>query len=501
MRLIVIGNSTRAQIVLNSQYVSGYHAELIQLDNGDMFIVDKNSTNGTFVNGQKIEPEKEVSITRGTNITFADVPLDWNRVPELVVDSNAKALIGIGTHVRNKIRLSGNRVSRFHATIKQTRDGKWYICDHSTNGTTVNGSRISKDQWVLLKRGDTIKCAGYEVENPVPSSGAGKVIGITAAVLAGIAAIVAIVIGLGRFSKSDAKLYDTYKSAVAFIKVGYHYHLSCPTMEQLEPAKWRQLEAFLGDTDFTISYDSQGVSYPVPFNNYNKAVQDKPQPITASATGFFISKDGHMATNLHVAKPWLYGADKYNVDVMQLLIKNLLNRAGPGYAEYQNDLKVEGVMDFIKVIPNAYYNIEKNAIPAVEYTSSSSEDIDISIIKLQYEESLPGGCTYVDLNKIAEVKNGVHIFTLGYPMGEYLQEENEKIEAASSGGDVLKVEKDSFIHNATTTGGASGSPIFDEYGALVGIHHAYHAQESEYRCAIKASYIKRLLEQEANKQI
>ena len=47
MKLTVFGRDPQqADVVLSSTFVSGYHAELIQLDNGDMYLVDK-SSNGT----------------------------------------------------------------------------------------------------------------------------------------------------------------------------------------------------------------------------------------------------------------------------------------------------------------------------------------------------------------------------------------------------------------------------------------------------------------------
>lgn len=491
MRLLVIGTGPRAQISVNSQYASGYHAELIQLDNGDMFIVDKNSTNGTFVNGQKIEPDKEVAITRGAKVQIADAFLDWGRVPELVVDRNAKALIGIGTHYRNKIRLSGDRASRFHATIKETKDGKWFICDHSTNGTSVNGSRLPKDSWKPLKRGDEIKCAGQVVENPIPSSGVGKVIGIVAAAIAAVAAVVALIFFLPH-NYTDKQLYDKYESSMVFIKLGFHYHISCPKMEQIEPGKYKNLMNYLGDSDFTIDEDGD----LIPFNNYDRSEQDKPQPIIGSATGFFITKDGKIATNLHVAKPWLYGEEKFSLEAIEVIVGRLMMDVGAGYAEYQKDLKVEGVMDFLEVIPNGRYNVEKNAIPCVTVAASSNEDIDISIIKLQQESGrLPKGCTYVNIDNCPDVKNGQHIFTLGYPLGERMQEKDEILQAASTGGDVMKVDNRSFTHNATTKGGASGSPVFNKKGQLVGIHHAHRGDAEEYRLAVKAHFIKQILEQ------
>ena len=153
MRLTVIGrNPQDANIVLNSQYISNYHAEIIQLDNGDIFLVDK-STNGTYLNGTKLTPGKEVAIRRGDSILFADVPLDWSLIDEIRIPKDVKQIMSIGSHYMNTINVQGPNVSRFHATIRKMADGKWYICDHSKNGTTVNGIRIQKDRYVLLKKG------------------------------------------------------------------------------------------------------------------------------------------------------------------------------------------------------------------------------------------------------------------------------------------------------------------------------------------------------------
>ena len=146
MRLIVVGRDPQqATLVVNSQYISNYHAEIILLDNGDMFLVDK-STNGTFLNGVKLTPGKEVAIKRGDNVMFADVPLDWNQIDPVRVPRDVKAIMGIGSHYMNSINVQGPKVSRFHATIRQMSDNKWYICDHSKNGTTVNNVRLQKDR-------------------------------------------------------------------------------------------------------------------------------------------------------------------------------------------------------------------------------------------------------------------------------------------------------------------------------------------------------------------
>ena len=73
-------------------------------------------------------------------------------------------------------------------------DGKWYICDHSSNGTSVNGVTIPKNQDFPITKRDEIKCAGETVLNPI-SGGRGnrKPIG---AILAGISVAAVIAIGV-----------------------------------------------------------------------------------------------------------------------------------------------------------------------------------------------------------------------------------------------------------------------------------------------------------------
>lgn len=63
---------TKVDYAINSRSVSRFHAKIEQ-ENEQFFLSDMNSTNGTFVNEKRLEPNEKVEITLGDFISFADV--------------------------------------------------------------------------------------------------------------------------------------------------------------------------------------------------------------------------------------------------------------------------------------------------------------------------------------------------------------------------------------------------------------------------------------------
>jgi pSer/pThr/pTyr-binding forkhead associated (FHA) protein len=55
--------------ITDDQFISGMHAELVWR-NGQTFVVDKDSTNGTFVNDHKLPPGSELGIASGDRVKF-----------------------------------------------------------------------------------------------------------------------------------------------------------------------------------------------------------------------------------------------------------------------------------------------------------------------------------------------------------------------------------------------------------------------------------------------
>lgn len=475
MKLYVIGTSPQSNIQLRSQYGSSYHAELLLLDNGDMLLTDRGSKNGTYVNGKKITPDKDVNVRRGDEVVFADERLDWNRIPANTVDmTKVKEIRSIGSHHLNRILLQGEHVSRFHATMKRMADGKWYIQDHSKNGTSINGNRIPKDQDVRIKRGDKISCAGHMVPNPMPPGPNWGIIG-------GVAAAVAIIVALAIWIPDIINKKD-YTKAVVWLGGSYHF------------------EILVGD----------------------KVVETVPGG-TIQGTGFFISEDGKLVTNLHIAKNWVVRQEYMNY------LKTTYIQDNTHYASIMADIyddkgtlaeqvaynslvQVRGVLDEMLVVPSGKVLAEQNAYTANIVAASDNIHVDLAVMQLDIE-SLPPGAEYINLNATstsdADVKVGEKLVVIGFPAGLEMQTADPsntknnrvKLEAYRTEGICTRSGSDiNFEHNAMTEGGSSGSPIFDSRGKLIGVNsaHILITDDNNYNVGIDAFLINELLKKSIN---
>lgn len=502
MKLIIIGSSSAAHMQLGSAYVSGYHAELLLLDNGDILLTDKGSKNGTFLNDMRLTPNKEVAVKRGDNIRLADTRLDWNAVPSMLLPDPAKVkgVYGIGTNFRNKYQLQGEKISRFHATLKEMRNGKWYIQDHSKNGTAVNGKPLTPDQDFPLKRGDVITCAGSPVANPIAAPVINwRMIGL----IASIAILVCFSLyGLKRYlgrgkgerpvagklaPMTDTQIYHKYNNSTALL-VGYFYY-----------------KVTAGNLDLEKIGLPGKVSYNPNVEGGLVKVESTDQMIGYTGTGFFVSPDGKIVTNLHMTRPWLYGqhaqiASKIS-DQYKMTLEQYADVVGSELRAFTSQVKVEGILNSIGLIPNGKYFSDANFIRCRELAASTNQEVDVAILQTETMKLAEGTTSYINLDSAVvednQIEVGTHVYTLGFPFGISLQdmESSKGIQLLGNGGSITqKPTQYSFGFNAPSYHGASGSPIFNEYGQLIGVLNAGVDASQGFNFAIKAKYVKELLD-------
>ena len=75
MRVITIGSSPNNNIVINDKTVSRNHCQIIQDNYGNFRLIDKNSTNGTYVNG--VFRQGEVHLNQSDIIQIGNTTLPW----------------------------------------------------------------------------------------------------------------------------------------------------------------------------------------------------------------------------------------------------------------------------------------------------------------------------------------------------------------------------------------------------------------------------------------
>ena len=465
-----------------------------------MFLFDK-STNGTFVNGTKIPKTQDFPVYRGNVVSFANkANLNWSMVPEIPSAENTLKIMSIGKNPDNDIQLSTqDRISRHHALIRLTKDNDYYLYDMSTNGTLVNNLRIPSRSWYKVKYGDKITFGGTDTLDwaslPAGESKSGGNKKGMRYLLMAAAAIVIIAAGLFLYTKVfKSDVYNQYGNTVCMVVNRFVY-----TLDYGE----------LGKYDITIKNGSL-VSYD----------PSKTAPVDITGTGFFISNDGKLITNRHVAYPWtIVKEDTIIYNGLLRLANNFASIVIRKYQEAnQQATSIEQVVANNKAIQawanapvtisghsvevsillnNTHFNNTKDLISCQVLRASDDPKVDISMLQTNSKSLPPQVKNLVDINNVVtdeELKPGRKIFILSFPLGVGLAKTSQGIKANFQNGQVTRdADGFAFGHNVSETHGASGAPVFDEEGRLAGVHYSGITSVQGFNFAITASQVKKVV--------
>ena len=213
--------------------------------------------------------------------------------------------------------------------------------------------------------------------------------------------------------------------------------------------KWKQ------DMDYTISFvngaliaidsDKEQETYIKMFPDAQTIVQNS----KSSGTGFFLSKDGYIITNNHVI-------------------------------ENARTIKVSGINE----------DYHKSYVARVEITDKQN---DLAILKITDTSFKP--LTNIPYTfKYSTSSVGEDCFVLGYPLISTMGTDIKLTNGIISSKTGFEGNIAEYQMSAPVQPGNSGGPLFDKNGNVIGVVCAKHREAENAGYAIKASYIRNLVE-------
>jgi len=162
VKFICIGKAEDNDYVVNDPHVSRYHAIAVAVDQG-FLLCDLFSTNKVYVNKQAIASAEVMGadqVTLGQYFT-----LDVQQVARLLASHHRNLcdhiqVLGVGNASDNEIVVDDPHVSRYHAVICKFEEGETYIFDRGSSNKVYVNSEVRER--AKVKENDQITLGRYQ---------------------------------------------------------------------------------------------------------------------------------------------------------------------------------------------------------------------------------------------------------------------------------------------------------------------------------------------------
>lgn len=175
---ITVGRDNGCDIVINDSEVSKKHLR-ITLIGTLVEIEDLDSSNGTYLDGKKLDAHKKVMLQKnerliiasennvysikGSQVQKATPSIELRPEDSLLPTITIKGKMTLGRSSESNVIIDNSEVSRIHLEIKLD-NGKVVIKDlGSANGTYINGKEIKKGESAYLQKGDQLVIGSEDV--------------------------------------------------------------------------------------------------------------------------------------------------------------------------------------------------------------------------------------------------------------------------------------------------------------------------------------------------
>lgn len=396
----------------------------------------------------------------------------------------------IGRNPQADIILTSNLCSRDHAKLTVSETSKIVLQDFSSNGTTVNGKKIT-NQTTEVKQGDEILFAGIEkldwnildvpkaapLPPPLPNFIQRNGLKI------GVSAVVFIILLFGGFglktnwnelfpgdTLTATDIYNRYQKSVVLVEVTYFIHV----------------KTVAGNMYF--GFDENGKI------TANKK-QSELKPFSSQGTAFFTDNKGTLATNKHVVLPWKNETiSNYFFRNVEPTIKRILREKG--WTDTKIDIEAEGQRYYI--YPNGSRYSSVNRIECELQNVSQNEDIDLATLRTK-TNALPQNSTFIASSETEvneqKIEVGSPAFVVSFPYGDELaKNESDEINCTVTAGSFTQTPAKNYVqYSAQVASGSSGSPVFNQYGKLVAVTYKGSTTGQSFNRGILGKYLKKIL--------
>ena len=383
-----------------------------------------------------------------------------------------------------------NSVSSNHAVLERINN-KFFITDKSSNGTFVNGTKIPADIRFPVSRKDSILLAQHAFDwslilgDKKPPIITAKSRNIVIGIVLGLVLIFSVyklIPSFGSFGSLDAtELYEKYNKSVVLVYHSFYY---------------------------TVNIDNSPVVY-IGLNSNNEyeysADPNDIYPVGIEGTGFFIANDGKIITNRHVAFPWTSNKDETEFELTNPKLFNVYQTIMGDINSYltktnQGHLSREfsGKTTFVGIaLNNSFVNSIDDFTDCIQIKHHNDQEIDLALMQTKNKE-LPKSATIIKEKDYAtKINVGEMATIIGYPGGTSFQAKKgsaTELKAITNEGRISQNPGDKKVmYQVPTTGGASGSPVFNSKGELIAIHFSGFQLKQGFNYGILVKYIDELI--------